>query len=78
MVAELSSCGQMVEGAGGSCIQFTWTDGGGGRWYLHSVHVDRWWRGQVVAELSSCGQMVEGAGGSCTQFIRTDGGGGRW
>ena len=32
MVAELSSCGQMVEGAGDSCIQFTWTDGGGGGW----------------------------------------------
>ena len=32
MVAELSSYGQMVEGAGGSCTQFMWTDGGGGRW----------------------------------------------
>ena len=32
MVAALSSCGQMVEGAGGSGTQFTWTDGGVGRW----------------------------------------------
>ena len=64
MVAALSSCGQMLEWAGGSCTQFMW--------------MNRWWSGQVVAALSSCGQMVEGAGGSCTQFIRTDGGGGRW
>ena len=32
VVAELSSYGQMMEGAGGSCTQFTWTDGGVGRW----------------------------------------------
>ena len=32
MVALLSSRGQIVEGAGGSCTQFMWTDGGGGRW----------------------------------------------
>ena len=32
MVAELSSCGQMGEWAGGSCTQFIRTDGGGGRW----------------------------------------------
>ena len=32
VVAELSSCGQMVEGAGGSCTQFMWTDGVVDRW----------------------------------------------
>ena len=31
-VAVLSSCGQMGERAGGSCTQFMWTDGGVDSW----------------------------------------------
>ena len=68
MVAELSSCGQMGEWAGGSCTQLIELIGSG-HVVAHSLHVDRWGSRQLVAALSSCGQMVEGAGGSCTQFM---------
>ena len=48
MVAELSSCGQMGEWAGGSCTQLIELIGSG-HVVAHSLHVDRWGSRQLVA-----------------------------